>query len=40
LPVIAIVGLADKAAAESWERVRAALALIGLGSPLVVVIIC
>ena len=39
LPAIAIFGLADMAVAETRERVRAALALIGLGSPLVVVII-
>ena len=30
LPAMAIVGLADKAVAESRERVRAALASIGL----------
>lgn len=33
LPTIAIVGLADKAVAESRERVRAALSLIGLALP-------
>src|SRR5210317_2411720 len=33
LPAIAIVGLADKAVAESRERVRAALASIGLALP-------
>src|SRR6056300_1200535 len=34
LPAVAIVGLADKAVAESRERVRAALASIGLALPL------
>ena len=33
LPTIAIVGLADKAVAESRERVRAALSSIGLALP-------
>ena len=33
LPAMAIVGLADKAVAESRERVRAALASIGLALP-------
>jgi magnesium chelatase family protein len=33
LPAVAIVGLADKAVAESRERVRAALASIGLALP-------
>ena len=33
LPSMAIVGLADKAVAESKERVRAALASIGLALP-------
>jgi len=33
LPSFSIVGLADKAVAESRERVRAALASIGLGVP-------
>ena len=33
LPAMAIVGLADKAVAESRERVRAALVLIGLALP-------
>ena len=33
LPAIAIVGLADKAVAESKERVRAALSSIGLALP-------
>ena len=33
LPVIAVVGLADKAIAESRERVRAALSSIGLALP-------
>src|SRR5438128_6726462 len=33
LPAIVIVGLADKAVAESRERVRAALAAIGLALP-------
>ena len=33
LPAMAIVGLADKAGAESRERVRAALASIGLALP-------
>src|SRR3974390_3450617 len=33
LPAFAIVGLPDKAVAESKERVRAALAAIGLGLP-------
>ena len=33
MPAIAIVGLADKAVAESRERVRAALASIGLALP-------
>ena len=33
LPAIAVVGLADKAVAESRERVRAALSSIGLALP-------
>jgi magnesium chelatase family protein len=33
LPAIAVVGLADKAVAESRERVRAALSSIGLAFP-------
>lgn len=33
LPTIAIVGLADKAVAESKERVRAALSSVGLALP-------
>jgi len=33
LPAFAVVGLADKAVAESRERVRAALSAIGLGLP-------
>ena len=33
LPAMAIVGLADKAVAESRERVRVALASIGLALP-------
>ena len=33
LPAMAIVGLADKAVAESRERVRAVLASIGLALP-------
>jgi magnesium chelatase family protein len=33
LPVFTIVGLPDKAVAESRERVRAALASLGLGLP-------
>jgi len=33
LPAMAIVGLADKAVAESRERVRAALSSIGLALP-------
>jgi magnesium chelatase family protein len=33
LPAFAVVGLADKAVAESRERVRAALGAIGLGLP-------
>lgn len=33
LPAFAIVGLADKAVAESRERVRAALSAVGLGLP-------
>lgn len=33
MPTIAIVGLADKAVAESRERVRAALSSIGLALP-------
>ena len=33
LPTIAMVGLADKAVAESRERVRAALSSIGLALP-------
>ena len=33
LPALALVGLPDKAVAESRERVRAALAAIGLGLP-------
>ena len=33
LPAMAIVGLADKAVAESCERVRAALASIALALP-------
>ena len=33
LPAIAVVGLADKAVAESRGRVRAALSLIGLALP-------
>ena len=33
LPAMRIVGLADKAVAESWERVRAALASMGLALP-------
>jgi magnesium chelatase family protein len=33
LPVFAVVGLPDKAVAESRERVRAALAALGLGLP-------
>ena len=33
LPAIAVVGLADKAVAESRERVRAALYPIGLALP-------
>jgi magnesium chelatase family protein len=33
LPAMAIIGLADQAVAESRERVRAALASIGLALP-------
>ena len=33
LPAMAIVGLADKAVAESKERIRAALSSIGLALP-------
>src|SRR5262244_1384114 len=33
LPAFTVVGLPDKAVAESRERVRAALASLGLGSP-------
>jgi magnesium chelatase family protein len=33
LPVFTIVGLPDKAVAESRERMRAALASLGLGPP-------